>query len=66
MVILVTGNQGVGKVATWVRRMLPAAFLLVAPAGAGASPTNDSDAIVVDADDGPLSIVHKVIERYRT
>jgi hypothetical protein len=64
------GGRRVREVVRWVRTLLPAAALLIAPVGPAAAPSGDEDdrVIAIDADDlpsGPLSLADAILRRAR-
>jgi hypothetical protein len=63
VLVYVKGTQGVARVSKWLRLLLPAALLLVAPLNADAQ--GSADGVVVDGDDGPLAVASKVAEHIR-
>lgn len=51
VVVVVRPGRRTGPVLAWLRQLLPAAVLLVAPAGLPAAGPAGDDALVVEADD---------------
>ncbi len=66
VVIVVRPGKRTGTVLGWLRQLLPAAILLVAPASLPSTELAAEDSIVVDADevDSPLSLADAVARQH--
>ena len=65
VVVVVRPGTRTATVLVWLRQLVPAAVLLVAPAGLPTGETSEEDPIVVEADeiDSPMSLADALAKR---